>query len=89
MVGKLFPTVDPDHPAPLKTANFMTQEDIGGSRTEFFNDVELRNAPDTTVTRRGAGIPMLMLVGIVVQSRGSETLHSTAVPDCRARQTSR
>src|SRR5215510_8304458 len=48
MVGKLFPTVDPDHPTPLRTANFITQEDIGGANTEFVNDAELRNAPDTT-----------------------------------------
>ena len=26
-------------------------------RTEFINDAELRNAPDTTVSRRGAGAP--------------------------------
>ena len=47
---------------PLRTANFMTQEDIGGSRTDFINDVELRNAPDTTVTQRGAGIAVLLKV---------------------------
>jgi hypothetical protein len=66
MVGKLYPTTDPNHFEPLRTANFMTQEDIGGSVTEYFNDVELRNAPDTTLLRRGAaGVPMLMTVGLV------------------------
>ena len=30
----------------------MTQDDIGGEDTEFINDIELRNAPNTTV--RGA-----------------------------------
>jgi hypothetical protein len=45
MVGKLYPTTDPNHVEPLRTANFMTQEDIGGSQTDFINDVELRNAP--------------------------------------------
>src|SRR6516162_8388142 len=29
MVGKLFPTTNPDHVEPLRTANFMTQQDIG------------------------------------------------------------
>src|SRR5262245_14162435 len=57
MVGKLFPTVDPDHQTALGTANFITQEDIGGASTVYINDAELRNAPDTTVSRRGAGAP--------------------------------
>ena len=34
LVGKLFPTTDPDHPTPLRTANFITQEDIGGARSD-------------------------------------------------------
>ena len=34
MVGKLFPTTDPEHAAPLRTANFMTQDDIGGDDTD-------------------------------------------------------
>jgi hypothetical protein len=67
MVGKLFPTADPNHLQPLPTANFMTQEDIGGANTEFINDAELRNAPDTTVTRRGAGLGVLLMIGIVFQ----------------------
>jgi hypothetical protein len=33
LVGKLFPTTDPDHETPLKTANFYTQEDVGGAYT--------------------------------------------------------
>jgi hypothetical protein len=64
MVGKLFPTTDPNHPEPLPTANFFTQDDIGGADTEYINDIELRNAPDTTLSRRGlAGIPLLTKVG--------------------------
>lgn len=66
MVGKLFPTTDPNHPRPLRTANFITQEDIGGADTEFINDAQLRNAPDTTVFRRGAaGAPLLLAIGLV------------------------
>src|SRR5262252_1745530 len=37
MVGKLYPTTDPDHGQPLRTASFITQEDIGGARTESIN----------------------------------------------------
>jgi hypothetical protein len=65
MVGKLFPTSDPDHPLPMPTANFMTQEDIGGADTPYLNDAELRNAPDLTVARRGAGAALLLKVGMV------------------------
>ena len=64
MVGKLFPTTDPDDAAALRTANFMTQDDIGGSDTEFINDIQLRNAPDTTVSRRGLGVPTLLATGL-------------------------
>lgn len=66
LVGKLFPTIDPSHSTPLRTANFITQQDIGGARTDFINDVELLNAPDTTATRRGAGLPILLITGTVL-----------------------
>src|SRR5262245_5455018 len=65
LVGKLFPTLDPDHPEPLRTANFITQEDIGGTRTVSINDAELRNAPDVTVFRRGPAGTILIKVGTV------------------------
>jgi hypothetical protein len=68
LVGKLLPTTDPAHSTPLRTANFITQEDIGGAHTDFINDAELRNAPDTTVARRGAGVPTLLVTGAVFQS---------------------
>src|SRR3954468_23316976 len=62
LVGKLFPTLDPEHPLPLRTANFITQEDIGGGRTESINAAELRNAPDVTVFRRGPAGTLLIKV---------------------------
>jgi hypothetical protein len=64
LVGKLFPTTDPGHSEPLRTANFITQEDIGGDRTEYINDAELRNAPNTTSWRRGFGVPVLLVEAI-------------------------
>jgi hypothetical protein len=60
LAGKLFPTSDPNHAMALPTGNFFTQEDIGGTRTDDINDVELRNAPDITAARRGAGIATLL-----------------------------
>jgi hypothetical protein len=65
LVGKLFPTVDPDHPLPLRTANFITQQDLGGARTESINAAELRNAPDVTVFRRGPAGTLLIKVAAV------------------------
>jgi hypothetical protein len=65
MVGKLFPTTDPDHPTPLRTASFITQQDIGGDYNRYINDVELSTAPNTTSWRRGGGIPVLLVTGAV------------------------
>jgi hypothetical protein len=65
LVGKLFPTTDPDHAEELRTANFITQQDIGGDRTDYVNDAETRNAPNTTGWRRGLGAPVLLVTGIV------------------------
>jgi hypothetical protein len=65
MVGKLFPTTDPHDLTAVRTANFMTQEDIGGADTIYINDADLRNAPDITVSRRGvSGFAVLTRVGL-------------------------
>jgi hypothetical protein len=65
LVGKLFPTTDPEHPEQLRTASFITQQDIGGERTDYINDAELRNAPNTTSWRRGFGAPVLLVEAIL------------------------
>jgi hypothetical protein len=65
MIGRIYPTTDPNHPQPLPTASFITQEDIGGEMTPAINGAKLRNAPNTTVSRRGGGMPILLLSGIV------------------------
>jgi hypothetical protein len=65
LVGKLFPTTDPGHGEPLRTANFITQQDLGGERTDYINDAELRNAPNTTSWRRGFGVPILLVESIL------------------------
>ncbi len=64
LVGKLFPTTDPNHAEPLLTASFITQEDLGGGHTEDINDAELRNAPNVTPWPRGKSAP-LVLVSVV------------------------
>jgi len=65
MIGRIYPTTDPNHPECLPTACFITQEDIGGEDTPNINGAKLRNAPNTTVTRRGGGMPILLLSGLV------------------------
>ena len=65
LVGKLFPTTDPNHPTPLRTANFITQQDIGWERSDSINVAELRNAPNVTVFRRGPAGTLLIKVASV------------------------
>jgi hypothetical protein len=72
MVGKLFPTTDADHLTPLRTASFITQEDIGGTRTVAINDAVLRNAPDVTVFRRGPAGTLLIKVASVFRRVDSQ-----------------
>lgn len=66
LVGKLYPTTDPDDERVLRPANFVLQEDIGGAKSNYINDAELRNAPDTSPWRRGKGLPILLITGLVL-----------------------
>lgn len=75
LVGKLFPTTDPNHSEPLRTANFITQQDLGGDYSDYINDAEVRNAPDTRVWRRGGGVPILLVTGAVFQSVDKQPSH--------------
>jgi hypothetical protein len=63
MAGKLYPATDIHHTDSLRTASFFTQQDLGGDFSNFINDAELRNTPDTRAWRRGAGLPVLLLEG--------------------------
>ena len=72
LVGKLFPTTDANHPEPLQTASFITQQDIAGDNTDYINDAELRNAPNVHALRRGTGVPILLVTGMVFQSVDKE-----------------
>jgi hypothetical protein len=65
LVGKLYPTTDPDHAEPLGTASFITQEDLGGRLSRTIDDAKLRNAPNTTPWKRGWALPVLLLTGLV------------------------
>ena len=75
--------MDPEHPLPLRTANFITQQDIGGARTESINAAELRNAPDVTVFRRGpAGT--ILIKGRPCSAAWIRSRRSVSLSDCRA-----
>jgi hypothetical protein len=67
LAGKLYPTTDAAHPQALRTASFITQQDIAGENTKYINDAELRNAPDVHAWRRGAGVLILLVTGYVFQ----------------------
>lgn len=75
LVGKLFPTTDADHGQPLRTASFITQQDIAGDHTNYINDAELRNAPDVRAWRRGSGVPILLITGALFQRVDKEPSH--------------
>jgi hypothetical protein len=64
MVGNIYPTLNPEeHCAP---ASFITQQDIGGEKTEYLDEAILRNTPNTTPWNRGHGVPVLMLTAFVL-----------------------
>lgn len=65
LVGKLYPTQNEEDLKYYRTANFITQEDLGGEQTLFINDATLRNAPDVTPWRRGWGTPILLITGVL------------------------
>lgn len=67
LVGKLYPTTNRDDPRPYRTANFVTQEDLGGAWSPTINDAELRNAPDTTPWKRGRALPILMVTAVALR----------------------
>jgi hypothetical protein len=74
LVGKIYPTTDPDSPERVHPANFFTQQDLGGNRAAYVNDAELRNAPDTTAWRRGLpGFALLGLIGVVFRITDKQT----------------
>ncbi|HVG71141.1 MAG TPA: hypothetical protein VM819_09530 [Vicinamibacterales bacterium] len=66
LVGKVYPTLDAAHANKLRPASFITQEDLGGSKSYAIGDVELRNAPDITPWARGWGLPVFLLTGFVL-----------------------
>jgi hypothetical protein len=72
LVGKLYPTDDVDHSMPLRPASFITQEDLGGSKSYAIGDVELRNAPDISPWARGSGLLTFLLTGFVLSRTDKE-----------------
>ena len=72
LVARLYPTTDREHAEVLPTAGLITQQDIGGDHTDYINDAELRNAPDVTVTRRGGGLPIILITGLLFKKVNTE-----------------
>jgi hypothetical protein len=64
LVFKLFPTVDENHETPLRPANIILADDLGGSTAPRLIGRELTNAPQITGWNRGNEIPILLLEGL-------------------------
>jgi hypothetical protein len=60
---KIYPTSDPNHPTPLIPASLIAQEDLGGMRTDYMNDAELRNMPSVHSYRRGIYVLVMVRAG--------------------------
>src|SRR5205814_1590727 len=87
MVGRVYPTTDPNHPDPLPTANFITQQDIAGEKVKDINQAVLRNAPNTTLPRRRLGAPVLMATGLALKIAETQpTIRQDRRPEAAARQ---
>jgi hypothetical protein len=65
LVGKIFPTTDEEDTQPLRPANFITQDDLGGTKVPQITSAEPRNAPDITGLNRRGDIPILIRTGLV------------------------
>ena len=66
LVGKLYPTTDRDHPEPYRTANFITQEDLGGAgarRSMMPNSATRRHNP----VEARLGLPVLLVSALAFQ----------------------
>lgn len=50
LAGKLYPTTNEFHSENLKTANFFTVDDLGGTKAPHFTGVELTNEPAVSKT---------------------------------------
>jgi hypothetical protein len=64
LVFKLYPTVDENHATPLRPANIILADDLGGSRAPRLAGRSLTNAPHVTGWNRGNEIPTLLLEGL-------------------------
>ncbi len=49
MAVKLFPTSNPAHAVPLKTANFFVIDDLGGTDIANYLDAQMTNEPNTSI----------------------------------------
>ncbi len=76
LAGKIYPTANAEHPEPLITASFMSQEDLGGMHTDYINDAELTNGPSVHAYRRGIYV-------LVMLRAGMHFLHADKISDVR------
>lgn len=82
IVGKVFPSEDPQ--LAVKTANFITQTDIGGYLSPkskiLYSDLAMANAPDVTAVNRGAVLPAFSVLGNVLDQVDAMTTQRQIYP---------
>ncbi len=61
LAGKIYPTIDPNHQKPLKTANFFTIDNLAGTYSKNFLDSPMTN----DITSIGFGLDNLSQLGIL------------------------
>ena len=65
IVGKIYPTTNPQDRSLYRPANFFTQDNLGGSNAPRVTDVAYRTSPDVTISKRGIGVPVFARTGQV------------------------
>jgi hypothetical protein len=66
LAGKLYPTTDPEHATPLRTANFFTLEGLAGTHSKHFVDAIF--STDLWPVRPQPGAPLKLPLAAVVGS---------------------
>ncbi|MBC7659578.1 MAG: hypothetical protein H7249_07705 [Chitinophagaceae bacterium] len=69
IAGKIFPTENPDHQEPMKTANFFVIDNLGGTYTPNFLDTELTN-DITNIDFKAANIGQTGILAAAVKAFG-------------------
>jgi hypothetical protein len=91
LAGKLFPTTDPSHPKPFRTANFFAMEDIAGENTRLHQRCRAsqRSQRYAMAQRQGRTIFSFGSCRRCIYSCRQDGFYAPTLPHRRTRQTAR